>query len=210
MKRTSLRIFVVVVVFSFVYAILRYHVFEGVPPKDFPLYVVNKALALSAFILLTLNFALGPLRGLGVGVPQHWLNCRKEIGTRGFLLAFAHVVMSLLLFSPAYYQKFFAQDQSVSAVGTWAMAAGVASFVLLWIYYSAFNVRRGSDDKLRHMISSKALLLLAMVISAAHVSVMGFAGWLTPGQWAGGMPPITLVAFGVFVVGFMINLAGRE
>ena len=63
------RIIAGVVLLSLAYAIVRYHVVGPVPWKDFPLYILNKSLALAAFILVALNFSLGPMARLGVPVP---------------------------------------------------------------------------------------------------------------------------------------------
>ena len=46
------------------YAVLRYHILGPVPWKDFPLYILNKGVCLAAFLLLTLNFSLGPYKSL--------------------------------------------------------------------------------------------------------------------------------------------------
>ena len=35
-------------------------------------------------------------------------------------------------------------------------------------------------------------------------------GWLAPAGWHGGLPPISLVAFAFFAIGYVINLFGRE
>ena len=66
-----------VLIFGLVYAVVRYHIAGLVPWKDFPFFILNKGVALSAFILLACNFAFGPLRNLGVNVPDSWLNARK-------------------------------------------------------------------------------------------------------------------------------------
>ena len=44
----------------------------------------------------------------------------------------------------------------------------------------------------------------------AHLVFMGYKGWLNPSGWHGGMPPISLVAFAFFIVGYGANLLGRE
>ena len=50
------------------YAVLRYHILGPVPWKDFPLFILNKGVCLTAFLLLTLNFSLGPYKSLGGAV----------------------------------------------------------------------------------------------------------------------------------------------
>jgi hypothetical protein len=49
-----------------------------------------------------------------------------------------------------------------------------------------------------------------MVLTGVHLFFMGYKGWLNPGGWHGGMPPISLVAFIVFAAGYLINILGRK
>lgn len=211
MSKRAIKIILFVFLFSLVYAFLRYHIFEEVPYKDFALYVMNKCLALTAFGLLTITFTLGPAKSLGVDVPDPWLASRKEIGSVSFLVALAHVLCSMLTFgSGGYYAKFFAAEGGINAIGSWSMLLGVCSFVWLWGYYISFKTHQEGEEQFFKLITSKGSLTLAALLSAGHVTVMGFNGWLQPGNWAGGMPPITLVAFVVFFVGSIINLRGRR
>jgi DMSO/TMAO reductase YedYZ heme-binding membrane subunit len=92
-------IITIALVFGLAYAVLRYHIVGSVPWKDFPFFILNKGLSLSAFILLTCNFGFGPLNNLGVKVPEGWLNARKALGMTGFLLVLIHALMSFMLFS---------------------------------------------------------------------------------------------------------------
>jgi hypothetical protein len=39
---------------------------------------------------------------------------------------------------------------------------------------------------------------------------MGYIGWLTPNNWHGGLPPISLIGFVFFAIGYVINLIGRK
>ena len=102
------------------YAILRYHIAGPVPWKDFPFFILNKGLCLAAFVLLTMNFSLGPLNNLGAPVPAGWLNARKALGMTGFLLVLVHALMSFLLFNSSTYAKFFMAD------GTLTLLAGLS------------------------------------------------------------------------------------
>ena len=79
-KNSAGSIIAIVLIFGLAYAVLRYHIVGPVPWKDFPFFILNKGLSLSAFILLTCNFGFGPLHNLGVRVPEGWLNARKALG----------------------------------------------------------------------------------------------------------------------------------
>ncbi len=109
-KNSSGIIIALTCILSLGYAILRYHIAGPVPWKDFPFFILNKGISLSAFVLITFNFTFGPLHNIGVKIPGGWLNARKALGMTGFLLVLIHALISFMLFSPSVYGKFFEED----------------------------------------------------------------------------------------------------
>jgi len=198
------------VILSLAYAILRYHIVGPVAWKDFPFFILNKGISLGAFILLTFNFGLGPLRNLGVKVPEGWLNARKALGMTGFLLVLIHALMSFMLFKPAVYGKYFQDDGTLTLTAGLSMLGGVLAFVVLWGYNLSFQTHLREDKAFIQFITSRKFLLLAMLLGAAHLVFMGYEGWMNPSGWHGGLPPISMVAIAVFVAGYIINLLGRK
>jgi len=209
-KSSAVRIITTVLLFGLAYAVLRYHVVGPVPWKDFPFFILNKGISLSAFILLTFNFAFGPLNNLGVRVPEGWLNARKALGMTGFLLVLIHALMSFMLFSPAIYGKFFEADGTLTLLAGLSMLGGVLAFVVLWGYNLSFQTHLREDQAFIRFITSRKFLLVAMILGGVHLVFMGYHGWLKPSGWHGGMPPISLVAFAFFVAGYIVNLLGRK
>lgn len=199
-----------VLVFGLVYAVLRYHIAGSVPWKDFPFFILNKGVSLSAFILLSLNFGLGPASNVGIKVPEGWLNARKALGMTGFLLALIHVLMSFLLFGPASYGKFFDDNGSLTLLAGLSMLFGVLAFVVLWGYNLSFQTFLREDQAFISLITSRRFLLFALLLGAGHVFFMGYEGWLKPATWHGGLPPVSLVAFAFFAAGYVFNLLGRK
>jgi hypothetical protein len=196
-------------ILSLGYAILRYHIAGPVPWKDLPFFILNKGNALSAFILLTINFSLGPLKKLGLAVPESWLKSRKLMGIIGFLQAFIHVIMSLILLRPSIYEKFFETDGTLTLFTGLNLIGGITAFIFLWIYNISFNMELRKDKELISFITSRNVTLFAFFMAGAHLFFMGFEGWLKPQGWHGGLPPISLVGFAFFLIGFIINLLGR-
>ena len=135
-----------VLMFSLAYAVVRYHIAGPVPWTDFPFFILNKAISLAAVILLALNFGLGPLNNLGVGVSEGWLNARRAMGMTGFLLVLIHAVMSFMLFSPAVYGQFFEQDGTLTLLAGISMLGGVLGFVVLWAYNMSFQTHMREDQ----------------------------------------------------------------
>ncbi len=209
-KNSATSIIAIALIFGLAYAVLRYHIVGSVPWKDFPFFILNKGISLSAFILLTLNFGLGPLNNLGVKVSEGWLNARKALGMTGFLLVLIHVLMSFMLFSPSVYGKFFETDGTLTMLAGLSMLGGVLAFVVLWAYNLSFQTFLREDQAYIRFITSRKFLLFALLLGAIHLFFMGYEGWLKPSSWAGGIPPVSLVAFAFFAVGYVINLFGRE
>ena len=192
------------------YAVLRYPILGGVPWKDFPFLILNKGLGLAGFVLVAMNFAIGPAKNLGIPVPESWLNARKALGMSGFLLVLVHALMSFMLFTPAVFGKFFAEDGTMTGAAGISMLAGVLGFVVLWGYNLSFQTHLREDEDFIGFITSRRFLIWALLLGGVHVLFMGYAGWLDPAGWHGGLPPISLVAFALFLVGYLLNLFGRE
>jgi DMSO/TMAO reductase YedYZ heme-binding membrane subunit len=209
-KNSAASIITVVMVFGLAYAITRYHLVGPVPWKDFPMFILNKGISLSAFILLACNFGFGPLNNLGVPVPEGWLNARKSIGMTGFLLALIHALMSFMLFSPSVYGKFFVEDGTLTMLGGLSMLSGIIAFVILWGYNMSFQTFLREDKAFIQFITSRKFLIVAMLFGALHIIFMGYDGWLKPEGWHGGMPPVSLVAIVIFAVSYIANLFGRK
>ena len=209
-KNAAGAIITLVILFSIGYAIVRYHIAGPVPWKDFPFFILNKGISLAAFILLTCNFGFGPLSNIGVAVPAAWLNARKAMGMTGFLLVLIHALMSFMLFSPDVYKQFFVADGTLTMLGGLSMLGGVLAFVVLWGYNMSFQTHLRDDKKFIQFITSRTFLLWAMLLGASHLFFMGYQGWLNPSSWHGGMPPVSLVAFTIFALGYIVNLIGRK
>lgn len=203
-------IIAVTMLVSIGYAVLRYHIFGGIPWKDFPLYILNKGISLGAFVLVTFNFTLGPARNLGIPVSDAWLNARKALGMSGFLFALMHVLMSFLLFSPEVYSKFFEADGSLTGVAGISMLGGILSFVVLWIFNLSFQTRMLENQAFMNFITSRKYLIWALLMGGIHLFFMGYSGWINPAGWHGGLPPISLIAFVFFAIGYIINLIARK
>ena len=206
----AVRIIAITFILSMSYAVLRYHIFGPVPWKDLPFFILNKGISLSSFILLVLNFSLGPLNNLGVKLSDEWLNSRKALGMTGFLLVLIHALISFMLFKIEVFGKFFEPDGTLTLMTGLSMLSGILAFVILWVINMSFQTYLKEEEVFIRFITSRKFLLLAMLLGAAHLFFMGYKGWFNPSGWHGGLPPISLVAFVFFFVGYVINLLGRK
>ena len=102
------------------------------------------------------------------------------------------------------------ENETITAFLGISLLCGVIAFVFLWIYNISFNSNFRKDKDLIKFITSRSVLLFAMMFSGFHLVFMGVKGWLNPAGWQAGIPPISLIAFTFFAIGFIINLAGRK
>ena len=209
-KNNASSIIIVITFVSISYAIIRYNIIGDVAWKDLPFFVLNKGIALSSLVLLTINFSLGPLQHMGIKIPDNWLQSRRSMGIAGFLFALIHVFMSLSILTPKYYSVFFVEEGTLSLRGGLSLLGGILSFIFLWIYNISFKPVLKQDEKIIKIITSRKYLVYGMLLTGIHLFFMGYTGWTTVDKWQGGLPPISLISFVTFFVGFIINLLGRK
>ena len=102
---------------AFLYAIIRYHIIKGVAWSEFPLFISNKAISLSAVALIAVSYAVGSLASFWPRLFERTLPARKFFGLLGFGLAVVHGVISLLIFNSTYYPKFFEASGKLNLLG---------------------------------------------------------------------------------------------
>lgn len=180
---------------SLIYAVLRYHVFGEVEWGHFPLYVFNKVVALSGFLLLICSSLLSL-------VNSRIKEERDMIGFGSLVLIIIHVFISLIILSPDYFLKFYNPDGKMNLTGEVSMFFGVLGLAAMWMVNRYFSLsgtlNRGSETEKQF----KKLIVVAIVAGFFHTAVMGIKSWLAPSTWHGYLPPITLLA----ALGFLVWL----
>lgn len=209
-KNAAKKIIFGTLLISIGYAILRYHIMGPVPWKDFPFFIINKGFSLAAFILISINFSLGPLNNLTKKVSQSWLDARKAVGMTGFLLVLIHALMSFMLFKREVYGQFFQDNGTLTMIAGISMLAGVLGFVVLWAYNLSFQTHLKEDKAFIGFLTSRTFLMWALTLGLVHLFFMGYKGWLDPSGWHGGLPPISLLGFSFGLICYMINFMGRK
>jgi DMSO/TMAO reductase YedYZ heme-binding membrane subunit len=188
MDSRTLRTALVVLVLCAAYAVLRYHVFGTVPWAIFFPFVLNKAVSLAGLTLMSMSY-----------LTRNNPGAAKTFGVSGFALSCLHIVLSVPILGPGYYPKFFDGGRWVAAAEL-SMAAGLLSFLLF------IPPAMSSPKEMQEGIARPQWKFLqragywALAAAAAHVALMGYSGWLTPGKWQGFMPPITLLGVAAAVL----------
>lgn len=193
-QRFPRAITVTVLIGAFLYAIVRYNIIKGVSWEHLPLFISNKAIALASVVFIALSYFLGPLARFWPGRIVPLLGTRKFFGLLGFGLAAIHGLLSLLLFTPANYPKFFSIDGTLNLVGELSMLFGVLAFLVFAAVAVtalpgvAISLQEQRWQAVQRMGYAGLLLVLL------HVAVMGYEGWSNPSAWPGGLLPISLIA----------------
>lgn len=197
-----------IIVFAIIlyYAIIRYNVIKGVPWADIPIFISNKAIALGAVVFIALSFVIGPLIKFWPGIFDKLQPLRKYFGLLGFSLASIHVFMSLLIFTPQYYPKFFLESGKLNLTGELSMLFGVIGFFIFLIVAISDIPSIEKSMKFEHWLEIQRTGYLAFFFVLLHVFAMGFGGWLTPKTWPGGLLPISLIAFIVIAVTLLLRI----
>lgn len=200
--RVVLTVFVIVV--SYLYAIVRYNIFDGVGWSYLPLFISNKAISFSALIFMALSCCLGALVRFWPKIFSPVLNQRKYFGLLGFGLAVAHSIISVLIFNPEYYAKFFAGNGQLTFAGEMSMFFGVFAF---WVFgmmaiVSVPGVEDSIDRKTWRRIHKYGPA--GLFLTLLHLVMMGYTSWLDPASWPAGLFPISLVA--AVIAGLGISL----
>ncbi|MCU0858606.1 MAG: hypothetical protein MUC65_09425 [Pontiellaceae bacterium] len=177
---------------STLYATVRYNVCKGVSWNDWSVYTLNKAFALSALTLLVVavirqRFEKGSAKD-------------KTLSMAG-LFAFMHGLLSLVLFSPVYYEKFFIQGK-LTLLASWSLLFGAG----------AAGSMKGVLQAQANQSADRGVMKLTLLVFfiGLHAMLPGFQGWFTPSKWPGGMPPITLISFVFALIALVAGFYPRK
>lgn len=182
--------FFTILLFTTVYAVMRYALFGNVSLIHLPVYLMNKSISMAAAVSLFMA-ALGLMRARQ-DMVRFWSKACSHS-------AFIHVFLSFGILSKGYFPKFFDNDK-MNLTGEAVLLMGVLALFCFW--------RLGANEM--KPAARRTLTWLASALVAGHLFVMGRDGWLQVQKWHGGLPPITLLSFCLVVYSMTIFLRGKE
>lgn len=191
MKKNTTIFVTLTFLFALFYSIVRYHLFKEVPWIDFPLYIMNKVVSFSAIIYIAIYLILE---------KRNYNELSTKIRKYAKNLIFIHLIISLILLTPSYYHKFF-NGMKFNFIGQLSLFAGVIALGMM----NSLKFAKTPNPKVTLSSMRKYGTELLLFLISLHLFVMGYQGWLTPGSWPGGMPPITLLAFVVSISPLLVK-----
>ncbi len=186
------------------YAIVRYNVFKGVEWTHLPLYIVNKSAAFAGVIFIALSYLAGKYFSGPAGSEPARAKA-KFLGLTGFAMITVHILMSMVLLSPANYEKFFAASGKLNLSGELTFLFGVTAYGCL--LFPAITTLPYMYDALgmERWLPAQHMGYATLALACGHTFAMGYKGWLDTATWPGSMPPITMLGF----VAALIALLGK-
>ncbi|HPD16393.1 MAG TPA: hypothetical protein PLE19_15680 [Planctomycetota bacterium] len=153
-----------------------YNILKGVAWSEWPVYVMSKALALSALVLLT----------IAVVRRARQRTDGRGLLTWSWLFLLMHAALSLMILSAAYYPSYFEGAKLTLSAGL-SMLVGAGAL-------AALNKLARTCEAVD---SSRWVVALGAVGFAVgvHAGLLGYGGWFQPQKWPGYLVPITLLSF---------------
>lgn len=195
-----------ILVFSYLYVIVRYHFFKGTDWAHFPVYVGNKAASMAGGLLLSLSFLYQHFTKERKGIYAY----KKYFGLAGFGLVIFHWILSSAIFTPAYRAKFFLDASGkMNLTGELIYLSGVLGlmFLILPAVMSIPGMRKqlGVEKWLKQL----SLGYYALGFSAIHVALVGYKSWFTPWDWHGYMPSPSFISFVALIVPILLKIFSK-
>jgi len=167
---------------SLAYAIVRYNAFGSVSWEQLPLFVGNKAIAVTSLVLLGMSRVVADRER------------RKDLGLAGLAFALVHVLLSFVVLDRAYLPAQFTDAGKLHWGAEVSMLVGaIATALLLWLAYA--TLLRPIDRQAHATSLLPGIARWMLVLVAVHNLALGYAGWIDTERWPGTLPPITLLSF---------------
>ncbi|MBN2349743.1 MAG: hypothetical protein JXJ22_12930 [Bacteroidales bacterium] len=179
------------------YILLRNIIFGTVTWNFLPFIAINKALALTAIILLVFVFSGKRIRQSRAGLFRNLTNHLPLIGNTALIMISAHSLISIRMLNPELFSRFY-NFNTLNIWGILAIIAGVFAFLLILIYY--FNIQ-STREKNQFRLFLKRIKISWLIISLVfiHVFFTGFTEWIHVASWPGYLVPESLI-IAIFIV----------
>lgn len=195
------------------YAVLRNHIFVGLPWSELPLYTINKAAAWAALNFIGLAFAASVYRFFENNKFQEFIYASAYLIHTGLFFLSLHIGISGLLLISDYFSQIFEADGSLTTHATVSFFFAVFSLLLLLFY-----LFRSKDVGFVSLISqySQKLFFPAVVffLILIHPFFMGFNQWFQNMEQANYLPRVSFLAmldgFSVLVLILYFTLKVRR
>lgn len=199
-----LRLLLALLLPALAYTFVRYAAFKGVPVAQWPLYLVNKAVSLTALSLLAISYLVRSVTWLSPRGAMRTRAVARYCGLAGFAMAGVHVTLSLLILTPDYFSDWFVAGKLTFAAEL-SLLGGVLGFWSLTLPAFATIPRTVPLQPSRWRLYQR-MGYVALMLVIVHLVGMGWRKWFDPGSWPGFLPPITLLGAAVALTPLFVRV----
>ena len=132
---------------------------------------------------------------------------RKHLGVLGFGMAAVHAIMSILLFSPAYYERLFNADNGrLTMIAESSMLFAILGFL---IFASVTVTSLPPMQKYMHpqqWLFVQRLGYLAYLLVLLHVGLLGWGGWFRASSYTYGLASISLISALIIILVVLLRI----
>ena len=186
-----------------VYSAIRYYLNEYRIPNPDIIYFINKGLAISAAISISISYLIGNLSKLNVLSAGNHTSKAKYFGVYGFFTASIHILISLMLLNPVRFKYLYQANGNFNYNGEMTILFGVMAFALFIMpgittipsVKNAMTIKSWKNYQQIGYIGS--LILFFHILSVDYVNIS------RPNQWKYYLIPISLIAW-VFIISSII------
>jgi len=194
--RRTTALLIILFLAALLYATLRYIIFGPYKFNAFPIFIMNKALALSFMMYLYI-----------LSSPYFKRVKRSLIGMSAYGMGIMHAMFSVILLPTSYLKKYYTTDGEM-AVGFSAMIFfGIVALILMIIISKGFRYQ-SRYNKYWATFGFEKLFLMFLIVTGLHIFVFCINDWIRISRWYGYMPPVSLIAF-IFLLGTTIHFFQR-
>jgi|GEM_PF-5478262 len=170
------------------------------------MYISNKALSMASVICLACALA-----------SKLWQSTKDSSQTffsYAWGLLCLHILLSLILMDPAYYKHFYIFNR-LNVLGQISLLSGTLAFFAWLQIKSRSSTEKSVQQTVRVRSGLTSWTLMIIVGTAVHLIAMGAfqfservypGSWFANNHWPVGLPPISLIAFCVFVLSVLVWL----
>jgi len=177
---------VYVLLFCFIYSLIRYVIVGPVDAAEIPIFILNKAVSWGAVTLLFFSI---------YATSKNLNNIGRHYGTYAYMGIIFHALLTLSILNRHYYSKLYTGEK-LSLFGQLAILSG-ALLIILFLYY---NYHFSNVNTFTTVVKRITKVKLVLIFTLAHLFFLGGKGWLTPEKWYGYLPPITLISFIIVLI----------
>ncbi|OGF46241.1 MAG: hypothetical protein A2231_09725 [Candidatus Firestonebacteria bacterium RIFOXYA2_FULL_40_8] len=167
----------------------------GQPFSDIFLTITNKSIALTSFSMMSFAVLIGSFVNIW---PEKWkerVHYIKSFGILGIVLVVVHILISVMMFSAAYYPEYFTPENKMTAVFGLSLLFGIISFVCFSVV--SFNILYG---KFKSPETVRKVNYVFYVFLLIHIFALKYDKLFKSNSVVNGIPSGSMAAFSIAII----------